>query len=192
MENKSWKIIALKSALFGAGFALILMLVVGGFIWYQTVPKPPKPWDNNAIIATYNYVDTRGENDIIVFYYTLENNTDYDYSMKGKNNILLYANLERENNLSGGQLGGKTNKLLTINYPINIPSRHRVRFGIILNCSSELKPPPSGSSIEKNQKYRKDLAAYITRAFTNLNGFTIFDLAKRYEIKFKAGWKAKK
>ena len=126
-KNKTWKSLALRSAFFGAGFALILILIIGGYIWYQSIPKPPKPWDNNAIVASYDYVDTTGENNIVVFYYILENKTDYDYSITDKTNIFIYANLEREISLSGGKSGGKPDELLNISYPIHIPTAVRLR-----------------------------------------------------------------
>jgi len=37
---------------------------------------PPKPWDKKAITAIYDFVDTEGEKNTIVFYYTLQNNTE--------------------------------------------------------------------------------------------------------------------
>jgi hypothetical protein len=51
---------------------------------------------NNAIIAYYDYADTVGEQNTIAFYYTIENEINYDYSINYIDNILLYANLNRQ------------------------------------------------------------------------------------------------
>ena len=192
MENKSWKTIALKSVFGGAGFTLTILLIIGGVIWYQSIPKPPKAWDNNAIIASYDHVDTTGENNIVVFYYILENKTDFDYPIEDKNNFFIYANLERPTSLSGGKSGGKPDELLSFNYPVNIPSKHRLFFKITLNYPTEIKSPPFGASKENKEKHRKELEDYVTKEFNNLNGFTLFDYNKRYKIEFKPGWKVKR
>jgi hypothetical protein len=47
----SWKKLALITFFSGAGFALVLVLVIGTFIWYSSRPKPQKPWNTDAIVA---------------------------------------------------------------------------------------------------------------------------------------------
>lgn len=183
---KDWKNMALKSAFFGAGFSLILIITIGGYFWYQSKPKPPKPWDNNAIIAHYDYADTVGEQNTIVFYYTIENKTNYDYSINDMDKILLYANLNRQKTLSGGDI----DETLNIEYPIHVPSKHRVRFKINLNYSTDIKGLESSSTNEERNKFNKEMSAYISNKFKNLNGFSMFDLINRYKIEFPAGWKA--
>lgn len=182
---KDWKNIALKSAFFGAGFSLILIITIGGYFWYQSKPKPPKPWDNNAIIAYYDYADTVGEQNTIVFYYTIENKTNYDYSINDIDKILLYANLNRQQTLSGGDI----DETLNMEYPIHVPSKHRVRFKINLNYSTDIKGLESSSTNEERKKFNKEMSAYISNKFKNLNGFSMFDLINRYKIEFPAGWK---
>ena len=183
-----WKKVALRSTFFGAGFALILTITIGGYIWYESRPKPLKPWDNNAIIAYYDYADTVGEQNTIVFYYTVENKTIYDYSINDIKDILLYANLDRQQSLSGGDI----NEFLNIEYPIHIPSKHRFRFKINLNYPTDIKSLKSGSTTEEREIFNKEMSAYISNKLKNLNGFSMFDLINRYKIEFPAGWKIKK
>ena len=180
-----WKKVALKSAFFGSGFSLMLIITIGGFFWYQSRPKPLKPWDNNAIIAYYDYADTVGEQNTIIFYYTIENKTNYDYSINDIDKILLYANLNRQQSLSGGYI----DEILNIEYPIHVPSKHRVRFKINLNYSTHIKGLESGSTNEERGKFNKEMSAYLSNRFKNLNGFSMFDLINRYKIEFPAGWK---
>jgi hypothetical protein len=51
-----WKRILLRAAGFGAGFALSLALILGVALWYESRPKPPKPWDAKTIRAEYDHV----------------------------------------------------------------------------------------------------------------------------------------
>lgn len=185
-ENlKPWEKIALRSAFFGVGFSLILIITIGGYFWYESRPKPLIPWDNNAIIAHYDYADTVGEQNTIVFYYTIENKTNYDYSINDIDKILLYANLNRQQSLSGGDI----DEILNIEYPIHVPSKHRVRFKINLNYSTDMKGLKSGSTNEEREMFNKEMSAYLSNKFKNLNGFSMFDLKNRYKIEFPAGWK---
>lgn len=183
----TWKSVALRSTFFGAGFALILTITIGGYIWYESRPKPLKPWDNNAIIAYYDYADTVGVQNTIVFYYTVENNNNYDYSISEIKDILLYANLDRQQSLSGGDI----DEFLNIEYPIHIPAKHRFRFKINLNYPTDLKSLKSGSTTEERDIFNKEMNAYISNKLKNLNGFSMFDLVNRYKIEFPAGWKLK-
>ena len=187
-ENlNTWKNVALRSTFFGAGFALILTITLGGYIWYESRPKLLKPWDNNAIIAYYDYADTVGEQNTIVFYYTVENNNNYDYSINDIKDILLYANLDRQQSLSGGDI----DEFLNIEYPIHVPSKHRFRFKINLNYPTDIKSLKSGSTTEEREIFNKEMNAYISNKLKNLNGFSMFDLINRYKIEFPAGWKMK-
>lgn len=180
-----WKKVALRSAFFGAAFAITFALLIGGYFWYESRPKPPKPWDNNVIVAYYDSADTTGELNTLVFHYTIENKTNYDYSINDIKNILFYANLDRQKSLSGGEI----DEYLNIDYPIHVPSKHRYRFKINLNYPTDVKSLKSGSTIEEREKFNKELNEYITNNLKNLNGFTLFDLINRYKIDFPAGWK---
>lgn len=182
---KDWKNIALKSAFFGIGFSLILIMTIGGYFWYESRPKPIKPWDNNAIVAYYDYANTIGEQNKLAFYYTIENKTNSDYSIDDIDKILLYANLNRQQSLSGGDI----DETLNIEYPVHIPSKHKIRFKINLNYSTDIKSLESGSSNEDREKFNKYINDFISNKFRNLNGFSIFDLKHRYKIEFPAGWK---
>jgi len=55
---KSWKKFLLIGAGFGAGFAVLAGILVGGVIWYDSRPQKPKPWNATAILATFEYPDT--------------------------------------------------------------------------------------------------------------------------------------
>src|SRR5438552_15760506 len=112
-----WKKILLRSAGFGAGFALMLSVIAGVWVWYSDRPKPPKPWDSRAITAEYDYVTPEDEKNYLTFYYALQNNTDIDYRISGEAGVEITGKLKREN--SFGQFG---QNFVMVGYPIFIPA----------------------------------------------------------------------
>ncbi len=169
----------------GLGTALGVVLLVGGFLWYQSRPKPPappKPWNSSAIKAEYDYSDTEGDNNNVVIYYTIENTTDFDYRVVKSPDITLSAKLLRENSLS------VTSDSDTIDYPIVVPAKKRVRCPIHLKYPypERMKANPAPG---EGKKYRDEVEKYVAKELNNLDGFDLLDGANRYEIIFPAGWK---
>ena len=179
-----------KKALFigvgwGLGTAIGLVLLVGGFFWYQSRPKPPvppKPWNTTAIKADYDYATAEGEKNTILFYYTLENTTDFDFHIESGDHTLMSATLLKQKNLSPF---GESEK---IDYPIFVPAKKRIRFPIHINYSYPLREKEN-ANLEERRKYRRDLEQYLSDELTNLDGFDLLDEINRYEIVFPAGWK---
>lgn len=52
----NWKIILLRSAGFGGGFAIVAALLLGGIIWWS---NRPKPWSESAVTAKPTEIYTR-------------------------------------------------------------------------------------------------------------------------------------
>ena len=177
---KHWII---TGASFGAGLAITLALIIGGYLWYSSKPKPPKPWDTKAITATYDRVDTEGDNNTIVFYYILQNNTDYDYHIVDASNVTLMDKLEKQKSLSWG----KSDQFLKFDYPLLLPAKQRLRFAIHLDYpyNKKIKAEATKDEIEK---YRKALSGFLKEETPNLNGFAMFDELNRYQIDFPREW----
>ena len=68
----NWKKALLIGLGWGVGTALGLTILVGGFLRYQSKPKPPKPWDSKSIKAEYDHVTTEGDDNHVVIYYVLK------------------------------------------------------------------------------------------------------------------------
>jgi hypothetical protein len=179
----SLKKIAVVSFSFGAGIAFIAALIIGGFFWYESKPKPPAPWNTTAITPKYDHIGTEEEFNYLVFYYILQNNTDYDYQISDLSNIVILAKLKRQDSFSGD----KDSPYLTTDYPIFIPAGKRLRFGIHLRYPSG-KRLKADASIEERKKFRKELEKYVDKKLSNLNGFSLFDEMNRYQIDFPNGW----
>jgi len=177
------KKIIISSIVGGVSFAVSIAIIFGIFFWYQNKPKPPKPWNKDTITATYDSVDTEGEKNYFVFYYTLQNNTDFDYNFSDLTNITVMAKLKKQNSLSGQ----KKDEFLKPDYPILIPAKQRIRFALHLGYPYD-KTLKKDASKEEREKYRKDMEAYANKEFSNLDGFVLFDELNRYQIEFPKGW----
>jgi hypothetical protein len=180
-----WKRPLLIGVGWGLGTTVGLSVLVGGFLWYQSRPKPPrppKPWNTAAIKAEYDTTATEGEKHTIVFYYTLENTTDFDYRVEGGDQILMSATLMRQKNLSPF---GENQK---IDYPIFVPAKKRIRFPIHIGYACPLKEKEN-ADLEERRKYRRELEKYVMDEMGNLDGFDLLDETNRYEIAFPPGWK---
>lgn len=70
-----------KGVGFRCWFRAMLTVIGGGLLWYSNRPKVPKPWDNRAVVAEYDYITTEGDKNNIEILYTLQNNTDFDYQV---------------------------------------------------------------------------------------------------------------
>jgi hypothetical protein len=186
----SWKRLLLTGAGFGAGFAIFTTAIIGGWIWYDSRPHAPKPWNGKAIIATFDYPDTESgpqdkggfSPDQLVFYYTLENTTDFDYRMPSRDQLQLSGKLKEERSLT------TNDQLLTLDdHPIFLPAKQRMRIGIHLQYGVKKDFGPKDSK-EDRQKRRKAIADYMGTEVNNLDGFVVFDTENRYRIDFPNGW----
>jgi hypothetical protein len=166
----------------GVGFAVALAIISVIVFWYQSNPKPPKPWNKEAITASYDSVAVEGEKNHIVFYYTLQNNTDFDYKPMDLSNIVAMAKLKKQKSLSGQ----KNDEVLRPDYPILIPAKQRIRFAFHLGYPYN-KSLKKDATQEEQEKYIKDIEAYVNEEFSNLDGFVLFDEMNRYQIEFPKG-----
>jgi hypothetical protein len=204
-----WKRWLVFGAGAGAGFAFALAAIVGIVLWYESRPKPPKPWNTAAISASFSHISTQSEitgqhtsadnpyadlgavavppnvtlpkgfklDDSLVFFYTLENGTDFDYRLPNAAGIAITARLKRERSLS------RFLNAVTVDYPVFIPAHQRVLLAVHLPdyVYPERLPPPGAER-------RAKLAAYVAKEMPNLDGFVLFDEANRYQINFPKGW----
>ena len=170
-----WKAIFLRAFGFGVGFALLLVAVVGVWVWHSNRPKPLVPWYTRAITATFDYVTTRGENNRIVFVYTLQNETSEDYRLESYSGAEVAARLSREKSISPIRIENQT---------VFVPSGERANFSL------EIPYSYSGKSVSdvESKEHRADVQAFVKANYTNLDGFVLFDSNRRYQINFPKGW----
>jgi hypothetical protein len=92
-------------------------------------------WNDKAITASYEGLDTEGDANTLRFLYTLENKTITDYRVESDSSVLLTAFLKRSQALSFSN-----SKNLHADYPIYVPAMSRVRFQIHLGYPYPIKP----------------------------------------------------
>jgi hypothetical protein len=180
-----WKRIALRSFFGGVGMAVALAAIVGGWLWYESRPKPPKPWNRAAIKAEYESADTEGSNNTIVVYYVLENTTDFDYQIEDGSSVSLDAQLDKDHSLSNDV------NILSVTYPVVVLAKKRMRFAIHVNypCTDKEKP---NADRDEMKRHTEAVEAFMTKEFANLDGFDLLDETSRYEILLPGGWRSKK
>ena len=182
----NWKKFLLLGVGWGLGTAAGLAVILACYVWYQSRPKPPKPWNRTSIKAEYNYVDIEGSKNSMLFNYTLENATDFDYHVEDVTHGNLNAMLSQQNSLIGMGEAGK------LDYPISVPARKRVECLVHLTGYTYLDKMKSDADLQERRKYRAGVESYIAKEMKNLDGFDLLDEKNRYEIVFPSGWKSPK
>ena len=185
MEN--WKKILLRTAGFGIGFAVTAAIILGTFIWWESRPPKPKPWDQSSITATYDNLGTEGEKNSFWLAYTVENHTNDDYRIESDSNqVHLAAILKRTNN----SLSFADDKEITIDYPVFIPAKRSVRLRVHFYMPySEHEDYNAPDDVRHD--WETKAAIFLTKEAGNVNGFVLMDEASRYQINLPNGWEAR-
>jgi hypothetical protein len=176
------KTLLIRSAAFGATFAIVFATICGAaYVWY-TRPKTEPAWNAAALKATfsdveawYDLVDDNG-NPIpgnpggdVEFTYVVENRSGRDYSTDGSSVIAM---VRRPDGLAASEGD------IRVRYPIFIPAGQRVAVKIAVPYAHAL------GSIDAKTNVRE-------RVRTNLPkfaGFVLFDRSTRYQIDCPRGW----
>ena len=179
---ESLKKILIRAAGFGAGFAVVAAIIVGLFLWWSGRPAKPKPWDKTAITASFDTIDTEGEQNTIVVVYTLQNNTDADVRISDDSSLYLGASLTRSKSFSFDK-----SDFLSTDYPIYLPSKNRVRFKLHLKYPYSEKEDVN-APIDVRHDWVTKVCKYVTSEFGNLDGFVMLVESNRYEVDMPNGW----
>jgi hypothetical protein len=165
----------LRSAGWGAGFALTLSVVVGIFVWYSGRPKTEKPWNSDAIKATWTDLGVGVQEDKcdFKFRYSLENRTDRDYTVPSTAKVMM--RLARD-------MSYKDAPDMTWDAGF-IPAHQKLNI--------EIRVPFSYSDYNFSKAEADDVAIlsrFADRRLSQLDGFALFDSANRFRIDFPNGW----
>jgi hypothetical protein len=171
----TWKRLAVISFSAGTGFAVVFSLILGGWVWYQSQPKP---WDEKAIAATYSNCVLSGEkgSEFPMFFYRLENRTNYDYEVQSNSGFQYFLNEGKS--LSPAWLG-----IMEIqDWPLSIPAKQTVFVG--LKFKFVAKDQPINDTKDEIEKFIKN----PTQIWNEYEGFVAFDKNHHYKIVFPKGW----
>lgn len=176
--SPSWKRTVLVALAISLGLSLAVAVVIGVLAWYRSRPLP---WNNEAIKATFDFINTENERNTTVFGYTLENKTRVDYRMQQRSDILIMSKLKRQKSLVS------SDEDIKVDLPVFIPPGERLDFRIHLGLSYPHKPK-AGQTFEEQREYQKRVGDFVNRELGNLDGFVIYDKVNRYQINFPKGW----
>jgi len=121
------------------------------------------------VSAEYDYASAEGDKNNIAIFYTLQNNTDFDYEIRSADQVQLAGRLGREHNISIVQSG---EGFLTGDFPVFIPAHGRSRFGIHLGYPYSEKFDGRASE-DARYDFGTKLAKYIATDLANLDGFVL-------------------
>ncbi len=177
----SWKQILLKALGVGVGIGIGIAISVGLYAWYASRPVPQKPWNANAITASFLIADTVGEDNHLRFVYILENHTEQDY--RTPTEILHLSVVVRTKD---SLLGGKFVKF--IDDEIFLPAKQHAEIKIELSDYHFTGDKPRSDNADDRKRYRDAIKKYLNDTIPQLNGFAAFDEVERYRINFPNGW----
>ena len=131
----------------------------------------PKPWDSHAIEATFEGVQVREVDPThakVDFLYDLDNRTNSDFQLASAQSTVIMKRLKADGSLSADTLA----RLASAAF---IPTNNRTRIAIEL---ADTFPWPGKPDATADQAFRD----FVTRETSGVQGFVIFDQARRYQI----------
>jgi hypothetical protein len=167
---KSWKRVAIVSFFGGVGFAITLAIILGAFLWHETRPTAPKPWNTTAIGASYTnlFADLEKTQVIFEFRYSLENSTDMDYEIPADAKVMIRLAKDKSYRADPDlRLGGH----------VFIPSHQKV------NISLKLPVQTANYNVTEKDTSDKTLFKKVIRPkLLEIDGFAVFDQSSRYPV----------
>jgi hypothetical protein len=200
VSGSNWKRSLLIGIGWGLGTALGVVLLVGGFLWYQSRPKPPKPWNTKAIEAHYAntqfFEGTEKTTLRTALVFDLRNNTATDYTLEEhpSDTVVVMQRMKSSDTLVSGmgltwtpehgpgtqQLDDRGNPTIPKGFfadaPIFIPSGQAVRvyFWSEYDIPDIVAALPKGETIHPN--------TVLQNALKDTNSFVLLDKLHRYQI----------
>ena len=169
----------LRAVGFGAGFAVAITLLIGGWTYLESLPSTPKPWNRGAVTASFAdlFVEA-GDRIVVTFRYTVENKTMQDYYLPSDNQSVLTILPSEKGYASEPELGWDRGAYIPANQKI------AVSFRMIYDYN-DAYPKTDSNNVNK-------MNAFLKRRLKEIEGFAILDKEHRYEIMFPKGWKEPK
>ena len=183
MEN--WKKILFRAAGFGAGFAAVAAVIVGGVFWWSCRPPKPKPWDGEAITAKIGELTlgTAGDHFHFVFHYALKNNTPNNYTLPSTGSLMRKLSdtnsIEKVTNASWDETIIPAHEAVSVAFTVDYNLAD-------YNTTSDELNKSNGDEVSKA------LAAFADRRLKEENdGFVFLDYGAQYRIELPQNWKKK-
>jgi hypothetical protein len=176
--------IFLKISAAAAGVTLALCIAAATVVWYTSRPKPPKPWDTNALVVVGppgfgSYPDTDYH-----FYltYSVRNTTLRDWSLESSSNLRLVSQL------GDGSLSNPiSNENVRVRTPTFIPANQTGTITLHFMAGEY----PKQLNTESSEAFHERLRKQLNEAYPSMKGFVLFDDANRIQVDLTT-WARKK
>ena len=178
------KTVLLKIAAAAAGITLALCIAIGSLWWYESRPKPPKPWNVSALVAsdTPGFGVNSGKEPSISLHYSVRNMTAFDYSIERPESLRVTV-LAEDDTLSQPLEGN----FIVVNGPIFIPAHQTGSISLTL----EGIIPVAQTAAQSNDEYHEQVRQLLNEAIKGTKEFEVFDEVNHYQIKLRR-WAATK
>jgi hypothetical protein len=170
----NWKKILLLSFGWGAGTAVCLAAIVGAYLWYESRPKPSKPWSTTAIFSSDDAAGfgSNGGGKEVYLIYTLQNATDTDYEIGPETEIKITFK-----NSDGSLTEPLPAGTATLRRPVFIPAKQKAMSRLTIAFNNV----PQKKTSETDEQYHERLRTFCKEKMGD-SGFTLFDEINRYQI----------
>jgi len=173
----------LKVAAAAAGVILTLCLIGASVLWYVSRPKPPRPWNDKALIVKEPPgFGPSSEDKTVYFSYSVQNDTAADYAVENVQQLRILA-ITLDDSLSSPI----DEEHLVLRTPIFIPSHQKGTITVRL----KVLDAPEQNKSESDDAYHERLRQYLNDHIAGVRGFVLFDETNRYRINLPA-WSSKK
>ena len=175
---KFWQKLFLSAMGTGAGAVVAAAVIIGAWFYITSLSEKPKPWDREAISATFVDLSVTIEDKIVLtFQYTLENKTksDYYFPEDAKSTFVVLPEgkgLSQKDEFAWGR-------------GVYVPSGQKVSMSFHLTYDYNESYP------EKERDNLDKLGEFTKGRLKEIDGFVVLDKKNRYEIIFPNGWKDK-
>jgi hypothetical protein len=159
------------------GFFSFLALTALILYLHRSSTTAPRPWNPNAITASYVGVQLRqldSGNAALYLAYEVTNHTDSDYRLADGPAALVISRLRADGSLSSQQQ-------VRLSYPTFLPARQRARVALEV-------PAPFNWPDDNDGAFQDKLRDFINQKLMDVQSFVLFDQADRFEIEFPSGW----
>ncbi len=197
-QPSGWKRLAIISLFCGAGFAVVIAATIGAFIWYTSRGTPPRPWNENAIKATFVKSDVltlypapgdprsiKYPLAAVTFEFDLKNGSGLDYRLEPPHKTLIAMQRLKSGALIDGSgiawraLKGAEEVDSPAGGPILIPAGQTARVVFDISYSKYDR--------DRKQPTQQQMTQFAHEQLKDIGGFVLLDEANHYRIDLPLG-----
>ena len=161
----------------GAGFFLVLLLILGGAAFQSSLVKPAGSWNEDAIKATYVGSQLRQIDKTLAglfLSYDLQNTTGHDYRLADAPGVVIMSRLKSGHSLS-------QEELIRLSYSVFLPANQRVRIAIEISYPF-VWPAPGDPALDNKLK------DFVKQRVAKVEEFVLFDEVNHCQVQLPSAW----